>query len=134
MFLAFNRKKSSLFSFSTARLKRSLIVMQSSEIQRRLNHEKQAIDQAAQVCQSSATVPMGLKDSLQQLDQKSEQARKVMQRFDDEDTVRRCVDDLEQPGDRAKDACQRADNVDDKLKSAVMQAHLELSDSKHQLH
>ena len=57
-----------------------------------------------------------------------------MQRFDDEDTVRRCVDDLEQPGDRAKDACQRADNVDDKLKSAVMQAHLELSDSKHQLH
>ena len=108
--------------------------MQSDEIQRCFNHEEQAIDHAAQVCQSSTTVPMDLKGCLQQLDQKSEQARKVMQRFDDEDTVRRCVDDLEQPGDRAKDACQRADNVDDKLKSAVMQAHLELSDSKHQLH
>jgi seryl-tRNA synthetase len=107
--------------------------MQSGEIQRCFNHEEQAIDHAAQVCQSSATVPMDLKGCLQQLDQKSEQARKVMQRSDDEDTIRRCVDDLEQLGDRTKDAFQRADNVDDELKS-VMQTHRELPDLKHQLH
>jgi DNA-binding ferritin-like protein len=76
---------------------------------------------------------MDLKGCLQQLDQKSEQARKVMQRSDDEDTIRRCMDDLEQLGDRAKNACQRADNVDDEFKSAVMQAR-ELPDLKHQLH
>jgi len=134
MFPAFNRKKSSLFSRNTVLLKRSSIVMQSSEIQQRFNHIEQTIHQAAQVCQSATTVPMDLKDYVQQLDQKSGQARKIMQQPQDEDTVRQYVNDLEQLGDRAKDACQRAGNVDDELKSAVMQAHRELSDLKHQLH
>jgi type VI protein secretion system component VasF len=135
MLPTFNRKKSLLFSRSTAApLKRSSIVMQSSEIQQRFNHIEQTIHQAAQVCQSATTVPMDLKDCVQQLDRKSGQARKIMQQSQDEDTIRQCVYDLEQLGDRAKDACQRAGNVDDELKSAVMQAHRELSDLKHELH
>ena len=109
-------------------------MLQSAEIQQRFNHIEQTIHEAAQACQSATAVPMELKDCIQQLDQRSEQARSILQQSQDEDLIRQCVDDLEKLGDRAKAACEQADNVDDELKTAVMQAHRELSDLKHQLH
>ena len=42
--------------------------------------------------------------------------------------------DLEQIGDRAKQACASNSNVDQQVKSAVQQAHEELSQLKRQLH
>lgn len=108
--------------------------MQSSEIQQRFSHVENTIHQAAQRCQSDQTVPMDLKDCIQQLDQKASQARTTLQ-SQDENQIRQCVDDLEELGDRAKDACEQSQgNVDNELKSAIMQAHRELSDLKHQLH
>ena len=109
-------------------------MMQSSEIQQRFSKIEQTIHQASQACEHATGVPMDVKDSIQQLEHKSQQARTVMQKADDEDSVRQCIDDLEQLGDRAKDACQQAGKVDDQLSSAVMQAHRELSDLKHELH
>ena len=52
----------------------------------------------------------------------------------DENQVQRCIDELEQLGDRAKDACEQSGNIDSELRDAVMQAHRELSSLKHQLH
>jgi hypothetical protein len=52
----------------------------------------------------------------------------------DENQIRQCVDELEQLGDRAKDACEQSNSVDGNLRNAVMQAHRELSELKHQLH
>jgi len=52
----------------------------------------------------------------------------------DENRIRQWVDDLEQVGDRAEQACQRATKVDAKVKSAVTSVHAELSDLKKQLH
>lgn len=109
-------------------------MMQASEIQQRFSRIEQTVHQAAQACESATGVPMDLKDSIQQLEQKTQQARPMMQQPDDEQRVRQCVDDLEQLGDRARDACQQAGRVDDNLKNVVMQAHRELSDLKHQLH
>lgn len=108
-------------------------MMQANEIRQRFDHIEQTIHQAAQVCQSAQSVPMDLKDSIQQLDQRSTQAKQVMQ-SQDENKIRQCVDELEELGDRAKDACERASNLDGQLKTAVMQAHRELSDLKHQIH
>lgn len=109
-------------------------MMQKNELQQRFNQVEQTIHQAAQRCQSTQTVPMDLKDSIQRLDQQAIHARSIMQ-SQDEEQILQCVDDLEELGDRARDACEQSSgNLDGELKSAVMQAHRELSDLKHQLH
>lgn len=109
-------------------------MMQSNELQQRFSQVEKSIHQAAQRCETAQAVPMDLKDCLQQLDQQAIRARNTMQ-SQDENQIRQCVDDLEQLGDRAKDACEQSSgNLDDELKSAIMQAHRELSDLKHQLH
>jgi hypothetical protein len=109
-------------------------MMQKNELQQRFNQVEQTIHQAAQRCQSAQAVPMDIKDSIQRLDQQAIQARNILQ-SQDEEQIRQCVDDLEELGDQAKDACEQSSgNLDGELKSAVMQAHRELSDLKHQLH
>lgn len=109
-------------------------MMQSTEIQQRFNHIEQTIHRASRACQSANAVPTDLQDCIQQLDQRSEQARNIMQQPENESRIRQCVEDLERLGDRAKAACEQADQVDGNLKTAVMQVHQELSDLKHQLH
>jgi len=112
---------------------RRIIMMQSRELQQRFSHIEQTIHQAAQACEKATGVPMDVKDSIQQMDQQTGQARQTMQ-SQDESRIMECVDNLEQLGDRAKNACERAGQVDETLRNAVMQAHRELSELKHQLH
>ncbi|KIF80897.1 hypothetical protein [Noviherbaspirillum autotrophicum] len=108
-------------------------MLRANEIQQRFNQIENTIHHAAECCQSATNLPMDLKDSIQQLDQRAMQARSLIQ-GQDENQIRQCIDDLEDLGDRAKDACENSGNVDGELRSAVMQAHRELSDLKHQLH
>lgn len=109
-------------------------MMQSNELQQRFSQVEKTIHQAAQRCESAQAVPMDIKNCLQQLDQQASRARNMMQ-SQDENQIRQCVDDLEQLGDRAKDACEHSSgNIDTGLRDAIMQAHRELSDLKHQLH
>lgn len=108
--------------------------MQANELQQRFSHVENTIHQAAQRCQSAQAISMDLKDCIQQLDQRASQATNVMQ-SQDENQIRQCVDELEQLGDRARDACEHSSgNIDNELRTAIMQAHRELSDLKHQLH
>lgn len=109
-------------------------MMQANEIRQRFSQVEQTIHHVADLCQSAITVPMDLKDCIQQLDQRSIQVRQVIQQSMDEDRIRQYVDDLEQLGDRTRDACQQSGSVNDELKTAVMQAHRELSDLKRQMH
>jgi gluconate kinase len=113
---------------------KEIIMMQPNEIRQRFNEVENTIHHAAECCQSAKGVPMDLKDRVQQLDQKATQARQTIQQSQDQNQIVQCVDDLEQMGDRARDACEQAGNVDGELKTAVMQAHQELSNLKHQLH
>ncbi len=109
-------------------------MMQARELQQRFSQVEQTIHHAAERCQQAQAVPMDVKDSIEQLDQRTIQARNILQ-SQDENQILQCVDDLEQLGDRAKDACEQSTgNLDGELRSAVMQAHRELSDLKHQLH
>jgi len=108
--------------------------MRPDEIQQRFNQIESTIHHAAKRCETAQAVPMDLKDSLQQLDQMAVHARNILQ-SQDENQIRQCVDELEELGDRAKDACEHSmGNLDGELQTAVMQAHRELSDLKHQLH
>lgn len=108
-------------------------MMRANELQQRFSQVEQTIHQAAQRCQSAMSVPMDLKDSIQQLDQRTIQARDMMQ-SQDENQIRQCIDELEEMGDRARDACEHSGSVDSELRNAIMQAHRELSELKHQLH
>ena len=108
-------------------------MMQSSEIQQRFNHIEQTVGQATQVCSNSPDVPDDLKQCITELNQQTSQARQVLQ-SQDENQIIACVDDLEELGDRAKFACEQSSSIDQNLRDAVMQAHQELSDLKHQLH
>jgi hypothetical protein len=113
--------------------RRSFIMLQASEIQKRFTHLEQTIENASQACHADATLPQDLMDCVEQLDKQSGSARKIME-SNDENRMRQCVDDLEEVGDRAEQACKRATNVDAKVKSAVTSVHAELSDLKKQLH
>lgn len=109
-------------------------MMQANEVRQRFNQIEQTIHQATEACQRCDSVSGDLKQSIQQLDERSEKAREQLKQTEDENSIRQCVDELEALGDQAKSACESADNVDDELKNAVLKAHQALSDLKHQLH
>ncbi len=110
-------------------------MMQAEEVRQRFNQIEQTIHQASQACQRAGNnVPGDLKSSIQQLDQESIKARQQLQQAQDDQAIIDCVDQLEELGDKAKAACEKGGNVDEQLKNAVMQAHDELRQLKHQLH
>jgi mannitol/fructose-specific phosphotransferase system IIA component (Ntr-type) len=110
-------------------------MMQAEEVRQRFTQIEQTIHQASQACErAGSNVPTELKDSIQQLDQQSTQARQQLQNAKDDQQIIDCVDKLEELGDKAKAECEKGSNVDQQLKKAVMQAHQELSQLKHQLH
>ena len=108
-------------------------MLQSSEIQKRFTHLEQTIDSASKACHADATLPTDLIECVDRLDKQSASAKTVMA-SNDQDRMRQFVDDLEQLGDRAEKACERAGNVDAKVKGAVSSVHTELSDLKKQMH
>jgi hypothetical protein len=108
-------------------------MMQMNEMRQQLQHIGQTIHQAASACSHTTGVPMDLKDCVQQMDQRSHQMEQKLQSAD-QNWMMQCVEDLEQMGDRAKEACEKSGAVAPDLRQAVMQAHDELSRLKHQLH
>lgn len=109
-------------------------MMQINEIRQQFRHVEQTVNQAMQACKTDANVPQDLKNCIQQLDQQTDQAQQAMQ-SQDENRIRQCIDDLEDLGDKAKRACEQSSgNINAQVKNAVMQAHQELSNLKHQLH
>ena len=74
-----------------------------------------------------------LKSCVQQLDQQTTQARQDIQ-SENESEIVQCVDQLEELSDRAKRELERSNNIDSQIRTAILQAHKELSNLKHQLH
>ena len=110
-------------------------MMQAEEVRQRFSQIEQTIHQMTEACQRAGSdVSEDLKNSINQLDQRSGEASQQLQTMQDDEEIRQCVDELEELGDQAKAACERGGNIDQQLRSAVMQAHQELSQLKHQLH
>ncbi len=110
-------------------------MMQAEEVRQRFSQIQQTIQQASQACQQAGDgIPMDLKDSIQQLDQQSSKATQQLQQAQDQQAIVQCVDQLEELGDKAKAACEKGGDVNQQVKQAVLQAHQELSQLKHQLH
>jgi len=108
--------------------------MQAKQVREQFQKIEQAIERAAQVCQSEGSAPEALKESVRELDDQSRQAQEFLQSEQNAEAIRQCIDDLEESGDRAKQACESAGNVSRQLRDAVLTAHQQISQLKHQLH
>jgi phage shock protein A len=107
--------------------------MELNRIKEQFGKVEQSISRATQVCQEAKSAPQELKDCVRQMSAQSQQARQMVQ-GNDEQAIRRCIDELEESADRAKAACQKSGNLDPQLKDAVMQAHQQASSLKRQVH
>jgi uncharacterized protein Yka (UPF0111/DUF47 family) len=110
-------------------------MMPMNEVKQRFSQVEQAVHRAAQVCETHDDLPMDLKDRIQTLEQQTDRAKQLLEQEQDENRVRQTIDQLEDLSDEMKAAAERSSaSVDSDVKDAVMQAHRELSDLKHQLH
>jgi hypothetical protein len=110
-------------------------MMQMGQVQQRITQIEQCADDAMSAVRGG-NAPDELKQSVDEMHRKARAAKQmcVTQAGNDESQVVRTVDDLEQAGDRAMQACRRAGNVDPQVQSAVQRAHDEISSLKKQLH
>jgi exonuclease VII small subunit len=108
-------------------------MMQVSEIRQRLDNVERNLQQASQAFSNGMKVPSELKNCVQQLNQQTSQARQDIQ-SQNQTRIVQCVDQLEQLSDRAKKEVERSNSIDGQIRTAILQAHSELSNLKHQLH
>lgn len=108
--------------------------MQAEQIRERFTRIEEWIDDAAQACRQSITVPEALRSCLNELDRKTDQAKQLVETENDQERIRQCVDKMEEAGDRAMQACRHAPDLDQQLQISLSQAHLEISTLKQQLH
>jgi hypothetical protein len=104
--------------------------MNSNDLKQRIERVERCADDAKNALQSG-NVQQELRDAVMQLHQQASQLKK--QGVSDENQARQPVMQLEEAADQAKEACQRAGNVDQKLKDAILQAHSEASRLKKEL-
>ena len=107
--------------------------MQMREIKKRVLNVEHTIHRAADVCELDRSAPQQLKQVINELNEKSNRGKQIIQSSRDESMVRQYIEDLEALGDNAKRACASG-KVSPELRTAVLQAHDELSNLKHQLH
>ena len=108
--------------------------METSQIRQKLTQLDQVISRAAQAVRNDQGASQELKSCVQELGTQSKEAQQSLQEGKEQTTLIECVDEMEQTSDRAKKACESSRNLGTQTKSAVMAAHQQLSDLKHQLH
>jgi hypothetical protein len=110
-------------------------VMQISEVKQRIDRVEQCADEAERAIQAGS-VTGDLRQSVDAMHQQARQAQQEcssQQQQGDQSRLRDVVQQLEQAGDRAMQACRNAGNVDPKVQQAVQRAHEEASNLKKQL-
>lgn len=110
-------------------------MMQMNQVQQRISQIEQCADEAMAAVRGG-NAPDDLRQRVNEMHTKAREAKQMCgtQAGNDESQVVRTVDDLEQAGDRAVQACRKAGTVDPQVQSAVQRAHDEISSLKKQLH
>ena len=106
--------------------------VQREEIQQRLGFIDRTIFHALRACDTDGNVPDEIRDYVQQLGQRSSQARRALE-SDDDRGVRESVDDLARISYQAQRQIHPSDGMNYELKSAVILTHIELSALRYQL-
>ena len=108
--------------------------METGQIRQKLTQLDQIINRAAQAVRSDQGASPELKQCVQELGTQAKEAQQSLNDGQEQTALIQCVDDMEETGDRAKKAVESAKNLAQQTKSAVLQAHQQLADLKHQLH
>jgi hypothetical protein len=109
--------------------------MQMNEIKQRIDRVEECTDEAKRSVQAGS-VPSELRQSVDQMHQQARQAQQELgsqQQQGDQSRLRDVVNQLEQAGDRAMQACRSAGNVDPQVQQAIQRAHQEASQLKKQI-
>jgi hypothetical protein len=109
--------------------------MQMSEVKQRIDRVEECADEAERAIQAGS-VSGELRQSVDAMHQQARQAQQAcsaQQQQADQGRLRDVVSQLEQAGDRAMQACQKAGNVDPAVQQAVKRAHDEASSLKKEL-
>lgn len=105
---------------------------QRDEIQQRLGFIDRTIYHAIRACDTDGNIPEEIRDYVQQLGQRSSQARLALETADDRGVLE-SVDDLARISYQAQRRIHPSDGMNYELKSAVILTHIELSALRHQL-
>jgi hypothetical protein len=110
--------------------------MEMSQVKSSIERIEQCTDQAvAAMRQSSSQAPEDLRQCVDDMHAQARAVRDMVRQSRDQQQLTGTIDRLEQTGDRAKQACQRAGNaVSPQLQSAVIEAHDQISSLKKQMH
>lgn len=109
--------------------------MQSSEIKQCIDRVEQCADQAQRAVQAQS-VQGELRQCVDTMHKQARQAQQEcssQQQQGDQSSLREAVNQLEQAGDRAMQACKNAGNVDPQVQQAIERAHQEASNLKKQI-
>ena len=109
--------------------------MQINEVKQRIDRVEQCADDAERAIQAGS-VSGELRQSVDAMHQQARQAQQAcgsQQQQGDPSQLRNVVQQLEQAGDRAMQACRNAGNVDPSVQQAIQRAHEEASNLKKQL-
>jgi hypothetical protein len=111
--------------------------MQMNELKQRIDRVEECTDEAKRSVQAGS-VPNDLRQCIDQMHQQARQAQQEcssnsQQQQGDQSRLRDVVNQLEQAGDRAMQACKTAGNVDPQVQQAVQRAHQEASQLKKQI-
>lgn len=107
--------------------------MQASQVKSEFPSVKQSVAQAAQLCQTANDVPDNVRGALEQLNQQINEASTFLERETNEEKILQCIDELEELGDQAKNAC-RSSQVDPQVAEAIVKAHDAISQLQSRLH
>ncbi|MBL0419048.1 hypothetical protein JI739_01690 [Ramlibacter sp. AW1] len=110
--------------------------MQMNELKQRIDKVEECTDQAKHSLQSGSA-STELAQCVQQMHQQAHQLQQACSQQNQQqmgqDSLRQQVEQLEQLGDRAMQACRRAGNVDPQMQQSVQRAHDEISSLKKQM-
>jgi hypothetical protein len=107
--------------------------MQANQVKSEFPSIKRSVGEAAQLCQTTSDVPEKVRDVLSQLDRQTNEASNFLEQETNDEKILQCIDELEELGDQAKNAC-RAAPVSDEVAQAVTKAHDAISDLQRRLH
>lgn len=107
--------------------------MQASQVKSEFPSVKQSVAQAAQLCQTANDVPDNVRGALEQLNRQTDEASRLLEQETNGQKILQCIDELEELGDQAKNAC-RSSQVNDQVAQAISKAHDVISDLQRRLH
>jgi methyl-accepting chemotaxis protein len=108
-------------------------MLQTNEIQQRISHIQQTVEEAEQAAKASADASPELKACIRKIADGAKQAEAVI-KTNDQTRIIEFVDSLEDMGDDAKRLSRSDAHISPQLETAVTRVHAELSELKHKLH